>query len=107
MTPLKDMTDAQLQAIVDLTEARILNISKDDLRMSETQLFWSPELEKEVLEYWNSLNAHWKAHTLPKCTCGDYEGGFMAKDKYNPYFFNGEPCSIEWYKVWKENNDNS
>lgn len=91
----------------DLTEARILSISKDDLRMDEKQLLWSPQLEKEVYQYWSTLNGYWKAKKLPKCTCLEYDGGFMgrrsAKGKvYNDFFYNDEPCSLEWYALWKE-----
>lgn len=81
-----------------LTEARILKISKDDLRMSEQQLLWSPELEKEVAQYWSTLNGYWKATSLPKCTCASHEGGFLAREAYNPYFYEDEPCSVEWAK---------
>lgn len=82
----------------ELTEARILKISKDDLRMSEEQLLWSPALEKEVYEYWSTLNGYWKSKTIPRCTCADYEGGFLAKEAYNDYFYDGEPCSLKWYE---------
>lgn len=85
----------------DLTEGRILLISKDDLRQKEQQLMWSDELESEVLNYWKALNDHWKKKTLPKCTCAAQENGFMAKEAYNPYFYKGEPCSLEYYKEWK------
>lgn len=102
---LKDMSDAQLQAIVDLTETRILKISKDDLRMEEQQLMWSEELEGEVYTYWNNLNAVWKLHQtkglLPDCTCADYENGFLARSQYNPYFYDGEPCSMKYFEKWK------
>lgn len=105
---LKEMSDTQLQAIVDLTEARILKISKDDLRMNEEQLMWSPELEKEVIDYWTTLNKYWKDKKIPPCTCDKYEinsktgKGFMADPRYNPYYFNEQPCSLDWYKLWKE-----
>ena len=89
-----------------VTEARILKISKDDLRMNEEVLMYTPDLEKEVFEYWSTLNGYWKNKKLPACTCADYEGGFMAKEAYNPYFYNGEPCSLEWYKKWKLNKEN-
>lgn len=82
-------------------EARILKISKDDLRMTEEQLLWTPDLEKEVVGYWKTLNGYWAKQTLPKCTCADYEGGFLAKPAYNPFYYEGEPCSLEWYKKWK------
>lgn len=98
---LKEMSNAQLQAIVDLTEARILKISKDDLRMVEIQYMWTPDLEKEVVGYWRTLNGYWEKKTLPKCTCADYEGGFLAKEDWNPYFYEGEPCSLAWYKLKK------
>ena len=93
--------------IKDLKEARILSISKDDLRMHETQLLWTPKLEKEVYEYWATLNGYWKAKTLPKCTCLEYDGGFMgrksAKNKfYNDFFYNDVPCSIEWFEKCKK-----
>jgi hypothetical protein len=95
----------------DLTEARILSISKDDLRMHETQLLWTPKLEKEIYEYWSTLNGYWKAKTLPKCTCLDHDGGFMgrrsAKGKiYNDFYYQDEPCSLKWLKEtekeWKK-----
>ena len=92
----------------DLKEARICNVSKDDWRMSEVQLLWSPKLEKEVFEYWSTLNGYWKEKKIPKCTCADYEvnaktgKGFMADPRYNPFFYEGEPCSLEWFKKWKE-----
>ena len=89
----------------ELNESRILYISKDDLRMAELQLFWDAELEKDVLDYWNSLNVHWKARTWPECTCADHENGFMAKEKWNPYFYDGEPCSMKWYLKFKENSN--
>lgn len=92
----------------ELKEARILKISKDDLRMSEEQLLWSPALQKQVVEYWSTLNGYWQAKKLPKCTCGDYEinsktgVGFMADPRYNPYYYDGEPCSLAWLKKCKE-----
>jgi len=95
------LQDGTLIPTTKLTEARILKISKDDLRMSEEQLLWTPALEKEVYQYWSTLNGYWSAKTLPRCTCADYEGGFMAKEAYNPYFYKGEPCSEAWYKEWK------
>jgi len=90
----------------DITEARILSISKDDLRMDEKQLLWTPELEKEVFEYWSTLNGYWNAQTLPKCTCLDNEGGFMGKRSakgkvYNDFFYEDEPCSLKWYEKTK------
>lgn len=91
----------------NLTEARILSISKDDLRMDEKQLLWSPELEKAVYSYWSTLNGYWDAKKLPRCTCADHDGGFMARRSakgkvYNDYFYKDEPCSIEWAKQHKE-----
>ncbi len=96
-----------VKLIQHLSEARILSISKDDLRMHEQQLLWSPQLEKEIYEYWATLNGYWKAKKLPKCTCLDHDGGFMGKKSakgkfYNDYFYKDEPCSMEWYKLWKE-----
>lgn len=85
-----------------LTEARICKISKDDLRMAEEQLLWTPDLEKKVVEYWTTLNGYWREKKIPSCTCHLFEvnqktgEGFMADPKYNPYYFNNEPCSIEW-----------
>jgi hypothetical protein len=88
--------------VKDLSEARILKISKDDMRMSENQILYTPELEQEVLTYWISLNEHWAERKLPPCSCADHEGRFMSKEKFNPYFFNGEPCSIELYNKFKK-----
>lgn len=97
--------DYKLQ-IMGLNEARILSISKDDLRMHETQLLWTPQLEKEIVGYWRTLNGYWKAQKLPKCTCLDFDGGFMgrksAKGKfYNDFFYEDEPCSLKWYEKCK------
>lgn len=95
----------------DVTEGRILQISKDDLRMREFQLLWSPALEKQVVEYWTTLQGYWEKKMLPKCTCLDYDGGFMGRRSkkgkvYNPYFYKDEPCSTMWYELWKkEQND--
>lgn len=101
--------DAELQVHADnisqLTEARILKIEKDTLMMGEQQLMWTPDLEKDVVDFWRTLNGYWKKQTMPKCTCADYEGGFMAKEAYNGYYYNGEPCSMELYKQWKESNN--
>jgi hypothetical protein len=85
-----------------VSESRICKISKDDLRMTEEQLLWSDELEQEVLTYWKTLNKYWADKKLLPCTCADHEGGFLAKEKYNPFFYKDEPCSIEWYLKWKE-----
>lgn len=93
--------------LTSLSEARILKISKDDLRLYEMQLLWSGGLEKDVVGYWRTLNGYWKKKTIPKCTCADYENGFLATEKYNPYFYEGEPCSIKYYKEWKEKNGHS
>ena len=30
----------------------------------------------------------------------------MAKQAYNDYWYNGDPCSLEWYKLWQENMKN-
>lgn len=98
-----DGTD--LVDLTTLTDARILKIEKENLMMMEQQLMWSPELEKEVVGYWRTLNGYWKAKKIPKCTCEDYEGGFLAKEKYNPFYYNGQPCSLEWYAIWKEKNN--
>lgn len=104
---LSEMSDEMLEQIANLDESRICKISKDDLRLHEQQLMWSSELEKEVVSYWKTLNGYWEKKLLPKCTCLDYEGGFMGKRSskgkvYNDYFYNNEPCSIEWYNRFKK-----
>jgi hypothetical protein len=86
----------------ELLEARILKIEKDALMMGEQKLMWTPDLEKDVVEFWRTLNGYWKKQTMPKCTCADYEGGFMAKEAYNGYYYDGEPCSMKYYKEWKD-----
>lgn len=94
--------------IQNLTEARILNISKDDLRMMEQQLLWSEQLEKDVVGYWRTLNGYWEKQMIPKCTCADFEKnsktgiGFMADPRYNPYYYENEPCNIKLYEQFKE-----
>lgn len=87
---------------VELNEGRVMKISKDDLRMDETQLLWTPALEKEIVGYWTTLNGYWKSKKLPRCTCNKYEGGFMAREAYNPFWYNGSPCSLEWYNLNKK-----
>lgn len=82
----------------ELSEGRILIISKDDLRMKEQQLIYTPALEKEVVGYWRTLNGYWKKKILPKCTCEQYENGFLARQKWNDYYYQGEPCSAAWIK---------
>lgn len=88
-----------------LAEGRILKISKDDLRMAENVLYGDDELESRVITYWKELNTAWKKYQsneiLPSCTCADYEGGFMASEKWNPFFYNGEPCSEAWLEKHK------
>jgi hypothetical protein len=90
-----------------LNEGRILTISKDDLRMREHQLMWSLDLEAEINAYWGRLNGYWRSKTLPPCTCLDHDGGFMGKRSkkgkiYNDYFYQGEPCSLEWATKFEE-----
>lgn len=103
------------EKLKNLTEARILHISKDDLRLAESVLMWSDELEKEVVAYWVGINDAWRMfkyggiqstdeRPLPPCTCADHENGFLAKPKWNPYFYEGEPCSIKWMEKWKAEN---
>jgi hypothetical protein len=90
-----------------LKEARVLTISKDDLRLHETQLLWSDELEKEVVGYWTTLNKWWKERKMPPCTCLEHDGGFMGKKSakgkfYNDYFYQDEPCSLDWFNKMKD-----
>lgn len=104
---MQDLTNEQLEMIVNLSEARILSISKDDLRMHEQQLLWSPQLEKEIYQYWATLNGYWKARKLPKCTCLDHDGGFMGKRSakgkiYGDFYWEDTPCNIEWAKKHNE-----
>jgi CRISPR/Cas system-associated exonuclease Cas4 (RecB family) len=94
----------------ELKEARILQISKDDLRMREFQLLWTPELHQEVVEYWQELNKWWADKKVPPCTCLDKDGGFMGRRSkkgkvYNPFFYEDEPCSLKWYKLNKGKKD--
>lgn len=100
-------TDGYLEEMSELSEARILSISKDDLRMDEKQLLWTPALEKEVYGYWSTLNGYWKAQKLPKCTCLEHDGGFMGRRSkkgkvYNDFFYEDEPCSLKWYELAKK-----
>lgn len=83
----------------DLEDLRILTLSKDDLRMGEKQLTYTQQLEKEVYEYWSTLNGYWKKDVLPLCTCDRYENGFMAKPQWNPYYYQDEPCSEAWHNL--------
>ena len=87
-------------------EGRIMRISKDDLRIEEDILLYSDDLADEVTGYWNQLNKYWdrfiRFGTLPDCSCAEKENGFMAKAQYNPYYYEGSPCSIEWYQLNKD-----
>ena len=102
------MSNEQLESIASLNESRVVKLSKDDLRMEEEQLLWTAGLEKTVYEYWSTLNGYWAAKKIPACTCALIEPnqktgvGFLASEKYNPYYFQGEPCSLAFYKLWKE-----
>jgi hypothetical protein len=103
----KVLTSEHYSLLPDLSEGRILTISKDDLRMREHQLMWSPALEKEIVDYWRTLQGYWEKKTLPACTCLNYDGGFMGKRSskgkiYNPYFYNDTPCSAEWASQFDE-----
>jgi len=94
----------QKPKLAELSEARILKISKDDLRMDENQILYGPLLETEILDYWNTLNDYWNAQKIPPCTCDKHEGGFMAREQFNPYYFDGEPCSLKLLEkedVWQ------
>lgn len=103
----EDVKPEWLDKYPDVAEARLLSISKDDLRLDEKQLLWNARLEKEIYEYWATLNGYWKNRTIPKCTCLEHDGGFMGRRSskgkiYNDFFYNDEPCSLEWYKRMKE-----
>lgn len=99
---------AELNNLPLVGEGRRLAISKDDLRLHEQQLLWSAELEQEITDYWQRLNDAWRAYqasgALPPCTCAQIEVnkrtgiGFMADEKWNPYWFNGQPCSELWFR---------
>lgn len=91
--------DGVITSTETLTEARVLKISKDDLRMTEQQLLWDSFLEDEVKNYWKTLNYYWDERVMPNCTCSKYDDGFMASEKYNPYFHYGQPCSIKWFSI--------
>lgn len=90
----------------DTKEGRTMAISKDDLRMQEKQLIWSDQLEKDIVDYWTTLNKYWEEKKMPPCTCLEHDGGFMgrrsAKSKvYNDFFWEDEPCSLKWYEKCK------
>jgi hypothetical protein len=101
-----DKPEFDFKTFETLTEGRILKISKDDLRMTEDALYWNTELESRITTYWRELNTAWKrlkeTGSLPPCTCADRENGFMANEKWNPFFYNGEPCSVEWFEQHKD-----
>lgn len=107
---VRNVKNQQRDDIKQVNEARILTISKDDLRLDEKQLLWTPQLEKDVVQYWKTLNGYWKNKKLPKCTCLDMDNGFMGKRSakgkiYNDYFYEDEPCSLKYYQMWKEKQD--
>lgn len=96
----------QYDMLGELSEARILKIEKENLMMGEQQLLWSDQLYTDILDYWVNLNRYWKEKKIPPCTCADHDGGFMALEKWNPYFKDGEPCSIKLYQAWKKEKAN-
>lgn len=90
-----------------VSEGRILTISKDDLRLREAQLIFTPDVEKEVVSYWTTLNGYWNNKLLPKCTCLNHDGGFMGKRSkkgkiYGDYFYEEQPCNLKWVIKHKE-----
>lgn len=90
----------------DFIEARTLSISKDDLRMQEKALIWNDLIENDIKNYWKELNKWWTSKKLPPCTCDEYDGGFMGRRSkkgkvYNDFFYEDEPCSIDWYNKCK------
>lgn len=103
---LSDMSNEMLEQIANLSEARVYILEKDTLRGKEFEVHWDKELAMDVYQYWSTLNGYWNKNKLPNCTCADFEGGFMAKQAYNDYWYNGEPCSMEWFKLWQENKKN-
>lgn len=85
-----------------IDELRVLNSDKDTLRQVEVVYEYTPELKKKVEDYWTGLNKAWaefnKTGLLPKCTCET----FMATERYNDYFYDGESCSTKWLKLKME-----
>jgi hypothetical protein len=49
----------------DLTEARLLYISKDDLSVAETKVILTPALKREILRELKILNESWEKKKLP------------------------------------------
>lgn len=99
---LQEVKPAWLDGLPLIAEARTLNIEKDTLRQIEVQYLWDNDLEAEVQGYWTVLNQYWEDKKLPPCTCHEHENGFMAKEKWNGYFYEGEPCSIMWFQKYPE-----
>lgn len=100
---------------LDLTEARILKISKDDLRMKEEQLLWTPELENDVVSYWRKISAAWdhyqKTGELPPCECLKIDDGWFGRKTkagkvYNDYYYEDEPCSQKHFNKWLKETKN-
>lgn len=73
-------------------EGVIVRVSKDDLSLAEIHYPLTEELENRVLEELTILNKHWKAKTLPPCTCGKSDWGTM----YCEY---GDPKSEAYVEV--------
>lgn len=94
--------DDMNKLIAELDEARVLKISKDDLTMLEHQILWDLQLELDVVNFWTTLNEWWSIRKIPPCTCHEQENGFLAREAYNPYFYNGEPCSLEYFNLNKK-----
>ncbi len=94
-----------------LKYGRIMEISKDDFLTREIPLEYDIFLETDIVEYWTGLNQAWKLYLktgeLPECTCNDWVGSWFAtRNKHgkiwNSYFMNGEPCSIEYFNMYRE-----
>jgi len=95
-----------------LVDAMIYEFEKDNGRYRFQSIKWDNVLENDVKGFWRALNASWGAYKeygeIPDCTCHLIDNGWMAKRTklgkvYNDYFFNNEPCSLEWFARNKEN----
>lgn len=98
-----------------VNEARILKIAKDDLpqqmpRMHEQKVRWTKALSRDIVDFWTTLDKNWRAYEvtgyLPDCTCDLHENGFLAREAFNPYWYEGEPCSGAWFEKHRKEAEN-
>ena len=100
----------------ELTEMRMLYISKDDLRVEEVEIPYTQELEDKVLKELEILNENWEKEELPPRIVKDYhdiydENSWMCAKKVGKprkdgsYLF--KPFCPYFDRCWKKEPANN